>query len=236
MKERPIPYSAPMVRARREERKTHTRRGLRVRPTDLHEASNFLHGRSVEVAMGKSIGEFREQDGMHFGLSGYTTVVSLKCPYGVPGDRLWVREAWRAPKEFDDRPPRDIPAGTPVWYEADGAAPAEYGRYRHAKFMPRWVSRSLDEVVAVRVERLQDISEADCIAEGVQIPVDAESKAPLFRISGKFAPANYIDHAPRTSWDWYRTHYASLFESINGPGSWDANPWVWVIEFKRVTQ
>ena len=89
-------------------------------------------------------------------------------------------------------------------------------------------SRITLEIVSVRVERLQDISEADALAEGVKITIDRETLQPLVRISGKSAPAFFHkDHGLAVA------EFASLWESINGPGSWAQDPWVWVIEFKK---
>lgn len=93
--------------------------------------------------------------------------------------------------------------------------------------MPRWASRIDLEITGVRVERLQDISGADAMAEGVrrsQRAISPDKTAPCFW--------DYLNNCPE-----YRTaadSYASLWESINGPGSWDANPWVWVVEFRRI--
>jgi hypothetical protein len=150
--------------------------------------------------------------------------------YGQPGARLWVREAWRAPEQFDAMPPRDIPPSTRVRYEAQRPDDfdAEWGRYRHARFMPRWASRIDLEAVKVRIERLQAISEADCIAEGIQpIPDTGPSAGP-----NRFS---VVDAFGSTNFPTAKGAYGFLWESINGAGSWDANPWVWVVEFKRVT-
>ena len=135
----------------------------------------------------------------------------LACPYGQPGDRLWVREAWRAVDLVDDCAPRELTAGCRVWYEADAPHQPGYGRYRPPMFMPRWASRITLEITAVRIERLQDISEADAIAEG--------------------APWAACGSPQEGS---HKAGYAALWESINGTGSWAANPLVWVVEFKRV--
>lgn len=135
------------------------------------------------------------------------------CPYGHPGDQLWGREAWRTVKEADHLPPRDLTPAHRIWYEADAPHQPGAGKLRPSMFMPRWASRILLEIVSVRVERLQDISEQDAIAEGVR------QYSVLERIqAGKDR--------------WARHAYRELWESINGPGSWDANPWVWVVSFK----
>ena len=90
----------------------------------------------------------------------------FSCPYGQVADTLTVREAWRAWKEYDDLPPRDIRGQTLVHFEADGPAPEIFGRYRHARFMPLHMARFKLQLTSVRVELPQDISEADAIEEG----------------------------------------------------------------------
>lgn len=164
-----------------------------------------------------------------------------ECPYGLEGSRLWVREAWRTLDELDGHSGSRIAemcqdAGyrrpwAPIQYEADNhrrnwqhvgtpphTEPPKPGRYRHARFMPRWASRITLEITAVRVERLQDISEADAISEGI------ERQGDDWRNYG-----NPFDCCLRP-----RTSYATLWAAIHGRGSWDANPWVWVIQFKPV--
>lgn len=165
------------------------------------------------------------------------------CPCGQLGDRLWVREAWRVPVSLDDLSGKQIAekcldAGyrkpwCPTQYEADGTRTSEKdwrefgphpstqapGRYRHARFMPRWASRLTLEVTGVRVERLQDISEANAIAEGILRDGEGWRGAPGL--------------------PWFASPIAafrSLWESINGAGSWDDNPFVWVVEFRRIEQ
>lgn len=155
-----------------------------------------------------------------------------RCPQGAPGDRLWVREAWRADVAHDALPPREIPPGSPVFMEASalnwqgGPHDGTPGKLRPGMFMPRWASRISLQITDVRVERLQDISAADCWAEG---------------IPGQPPPGVYIEslgEIARWSDGVVREHpqpaYRALWESINGPGSWDANPWVWVVCFKRI--
>lgn len=143
-----------------------------------------------------------------------------ECPHGQPGDRLWVREAWRAPTGiFDGMPPRDIRPGTPIRYEADGlnsSTTFSTGKLRPSMFMPRWASRITLEIVSVRVERLQDISEADAQAEGWTRRPEVSTDPQVHKEAAR---------------DWFM----DLWESINGAGSWDANPWVWVVEFRRLS-
>lgn len=146
-------------------------------------------------------------------------------PYGKPGDRLWAREAFAEEYDYCNHP--EMP-GAPTehfhfgWhYRADGS-PVEsslegfLSPWKPSIHMPRCVSRITLEITGVRVERLQDISEADARAEGFDGIGFGDRDHPA-KSSAKFS-------------------FWNLWKSINGPGSWDANPWVWVVEFKRVTQ
>lgn len=142
---------------------------------------------------------------------------ALPCPYGKPGDRLWVRETW-ARCEEDGQMMYRADVGSCIhadmWEQGRIEGVPRY-RWRPSIFMPRWASRITLEVTGVRVERLQNISEADAVAESVT------ADCPIGHIPAHAkAPHTYC--------------YAQLWESINGAGSWDKNPWVWVVEFKRV--
>lgn len=234
MRERPIPFSAPMVRAVLDGSKTQTRRivtpqfGPQAEPAEM----------SLVTAEGW-------QATGHSGLWWDDTVGSadeaIKSPYGIPGDRLWVREAWRSTSDLDQFSGSQIAelcvdAGyrkpwAPLQYEVDGTRrdwkhtstpPHEGlpmpGRYRHGRFMPRWASRILLEVTGVRVERLQDISEDDAKAEGVSI---YERHSIGYCIGADRPPSIRA--------------YGELWEQLNGAGSWNANLWVWVIEFRRIS-
>ena len=143
-----------------------------------------------------------------------------RCPYGQPGDRLWVREAW-APLFEEDTGFCGVRFAAGGMAEEDKRA-GEYldgtDRWRSPVCMPRWASRITLELVSVRVERLNEISEEDAIAEGIA------------RFDGAWASYDKIMWrytAPENS-------FRSLWQSINGPGSWAENPWVWVVEFRRV--
>ena len=137
----------------------------------------------------------------------------LRFAYGQPGDRLWVREGW-----YCD--------GTKIEYRGDypNPYPAKKvikGYWQLSSHMRRHHSRITLEVVSVRVERLQDITEADAIAEGVERLTEDDGWRCYLNERGGYTNAI--------------TSFRSLWESINGPGSWAANPWVWRVEFKRVT-
>lgn len=179
MKERPIIFSAPMVRAILAGQKTQTRR----------EAKGLIGF----TAIGQPVTVSRD---------GFPC--EYICPYGKPGDRLWVREAWAAPHAHDHLVPRWIPRDARIHY----AATEDRGGliWRSPIFMPRWASRITLEITGIRVERLQDISAVDCWAEG-------------------------IGHSPDVD---PRHEYTELWESLNGAGSWAANPWVWALAFRRV--
>lgn len=207
MKERPIIFSAPMVRAILAGTKTQTRRaGKPVRHPDL---GNWYDIGALAL----------EHEPQH--------VIERACPYGQPGDRLWVRETTVKVEEHG--------YVGPVYVESDeGRAALEGGlapdpddctevephelRLRPSIFMPRSMARILLEIVSVRVERLQDISESDAEAEGA-MSWSAEQESPA------------RDLEPGDE----RIAFRELWESINGSASWDANPWVWVVEFKRAS-
>jgi hypothetical protein len=195
MKKRPILFSAPMVRALLDGSKTQTRRV--VTPTPVID---------VRYAGGAYI-----PTGKHGDLAIDAPHISLASPYGQPGDRLWVRETWC--HQWDDFTGYQedkffYRASTPDVQHVDGA---EKSPWKPSIHMPRAASRITLEITGVRVERLQDISEADAVAEGV--------KNSLHLPGGRFA----------------RENYEHLWWTINGDGSWEANPWVWVIEFRKVT-
>ena len=208
MKETPILFSDPMVRAIREGRKTQTRRVMRPQPTT-----------------GLRFGVPVKGDGQ--------SVREVRCPYGQPGDRLWVREAWDFRSWETDK--------IRVVYRADGeqrdfSPPKDwhpmvynYERWRPSIHMPRWASRIDLEVETVRVERLQDISEEDAKAEGAEAKRwDELRQFSLSLLGGVGAP---IPKAPQ-----FRYGYYELWNSINAKRGlgWDMNPWVWVLDLKPV--
>ena len=145
----------------------------------------------------------------------------MALPFDV-GDRLWVREAFRGSKDYDAYPPREW-SHWPVHYEADGAPDprdevGENGKLRSPIHMPRWASRLTLTVTDVRVERLQEISEADAQAEGFPISWDGKPYDP---------PSPQED-----SWQGYGRSSMSLYwNSLHGPDAWDANPWICALTF-----
>jgi hypothetical protein len=206
MKERPILFNGPMVRALLDGSKTQTRRLVNPAPEMV-----------TDIGM-------KPWSGDPAALMNLLTQAGRRCPYGQPGDRLWVRESWhqRGKWRLPAFPEADWDdaywAGTTdVLYAADAARPERGWRGRPSIHMPRWASRILLEITGVRVERLQDISEADARAEGVTI----EDRHMRGYCAGEFLPPSI-------------RAYSDLWKSINGGGSWDANPWVWAVEFQRV--
>jgi hypothetical protein len=163
----------------------------------------------------------------------------IQCPYGQPGDRLWVRETgWERPERSRRMLSEGADTWVPFYYDADGWDEQDHADFKVWGFkrrpsihMPRWASRILLEIVSVRVERLQEISEADSIAEGINCYP--------FRPDDGFPICSGYTHEENDDrcmlWATAKLAYLKLWESINGPDSWAANPWVWVIEFKRVT-
>jgi hypothetical protein len=202
MKERPILFSGPMVRAILDGSKTQTRRTFKG--TTEHK--------------GPYSPAYMEA---HQQASGWGSI----CPYGIPGNQLWVRETWQ----------HNIGNGPPIIYRADhGAAQSVYeadlatgawkvavSGWRPSIFMPRIASRILLEITDVRVQRLQEISEGDARAEGVS---DGGCLS-----CGNPEPCGCGSPQPDA-----RDGFAWLWQSIHGPASWDANPWVWAITFRRL--
>ncbi|HGI9287673.1 hypothetical protein [Pseudomonas aeruginosa] len=234
MKERPILFTGPMVRAIIEGRKTVTRRVMKYQP---HEDASVTVG-NYNVTVVDRHGE--QQPGPEaFGAWWSDGERGCICPHGQPGDQLWVRETWtdvnmcgapalayradedirdlmEEPGFLDDRgafnydDPRVKPYPFACWY-----AELDQARWRPSIHMPRWASRILLEITSVRVERLQDITRSDIRAEGLECPPELRSDdvSPNYR-------------------DWYPAAWRELWESTGG--DWEANPWVWVVEFKRV--
>lgn len=231
MRERPILFSAPMVRAILAGTKTQTRRVVKpLPPEDWAPVGPEVFSPTVINRKGE------EQPGADaYGAGNEDGSVWIRCPYGQPGDRLWVRETWAPGDEMVFGAAKDDPET--VLYRADKAALHWDGKamrtplntyafnweavgWKPSIHMPRWASRITLEVTGVRVERLQDISEADAIAEGIDMQ---PRLAAYSREKGcKWEPVGPIEA------------YLNLWESINGHGSWGWNPWVWVVEFKRI--
>jgi hypothetical protein len=205
---RPILFSAPMVRALVTGTKVQTRRILKPQPDYSDAQTKASHCGGTKWQLGALA---------NMGVGDYWTV-----PWAV-GDRLWVREAWRTESgAYDDLKGSDMDADYPVIYEADSdwKLNKSVGRYRHARFMPRWASRLTLTVTDVRLQRLQDISEKDAWAEG------------LDECDGLFDDQiRQLAHKHKLMCEDGVCTFAALWESINRTGSWALNPWIVALTF-----
>jgi hypothetical protein len=234
IKERPILFSAPMVRAILDGRKTVTRRAVKVQPRSRADIGRYGKGQPF----------IRNPD---------VTKLNPECPFGKPGEWLWVRETWYCdhsevmsgpylkPNDLDISEARDD--GTLV-YAADGLTPYEADQpvWKPSIHMPRWASRILLEITDVRVERLQDISDEQAQAEGIiPVPKTTEGSHQFWRNYHLSGDGTFCVRTPKESFESLWCHVAggsfpkgaAAYQA--SPHSWNANPWVWVVEFKRVT-
>lgn len=211
MKEHPILFSAPMIKAILNGSKTQTRR--------------IIKGNALAWLEGGFSPEF----------CGHPE--NNVCPYGYAGDRIWVRETWQYYRPFAEdatdkviyRADVDNCDQCPVTIDGATVFVNPRDRWKPSIHMPRKASRILLEVVSVRIEKLQDISEQDAIAEGVESWIETrwKSKPTHYKIYHN-EPGDESTYSSTA-----KCSYETLWQSINGPDSWDANPWVWVVEFKR---
>jgi hypothetical protein len=217
MKERPILYSAPMVRAKLAGRKTQTRRVAKFK---FYEGQNpdfsgympgpYITGGTPGTWVLRSRGA---------GSCWNDRTEPLDCPYGMPRDRLWGRETFMVCRDGDRHFCR-YRADEPNLVESfDGQ------KWKPSIFMPRWASRILDAVVSVRVERLQDVGEADAMAEGIECVAPTDLDDLRFDYTWPGSGERYPSA---------RDAYLAGWETINGKGSAEKNPWVWVIETRAV--
>ena len=206
MRERPILFSGPMVRAILEGRKTQTRRVCRDQTP-----VKYWHGESLPMipdGKEKYTGWVKDVKNVAIG-------IPSKCPYGAPGDRLWVRETWKAEENiYESRPCIAVyfkaspDTGKVVLFEEDILPSlSSINKWKPSIHMFRWASRIDLEITAIRVERVQDISKTDCEAEGLKL------------LQGGIL-----------------SEFAVLWDSINAKRGypWKDNPWIWVVEFKVV--
>lgn len=196
-----IQLSAPMVRATLDGTKSVTRRTVKG------EIPNGAHHAILEQGRAGARPAWRWVDGL-----GHPIGKPFRCPHGMAGDMLWGREAWRTLGRLDELPPRDIPAGSPLAFLADGPGVSvglTLGKFRPGMFMPRWASRILLEVVDVRVERLNAMTDADARAEGVRADAALNRSA--------------VDN------------FSLLWDTLNGDGAWFENPFIFAISFRRIT-
>lgn len=198
MRERPILMSAPMVRAILAGTKTQTRRVVKPQPEAEHGGEPYWFVGGYRAWIYRRTTDLLRKGGN-----------VLPCPYGQPGDRLWVREAWAKWGRDDQCGEGPSITHEPI-YRADNWPWDERDQWRPSIHMPRWASRITLEIISVRVERLQVISVGDAIAEGIP----------------RGGPENPDGIEIR--------EYRQLWERINGHGSWEANPFVWVVTFRRI--
>jgi hypothetical protein len=209
VKERPILCCGPMVRALLDDAKTQTRRLRGLEIVNAHPKTWALD------ILARASALFRSVRDLDRGLP-----LTARCPYGAIGDRLWVRET-----VFDND------NGGEWIYRADGEFDAQFEmvegdpRWTPSIHCPRRASRILLEITDVRVERLHSISESDALAEGIRW---SEAGPRHARIG-----LSHVDGA-ECSFPTAVDAYRALWDDINGAGAWNANPWVWVITFRRV--
>lgn len=217
-RERPILFSGPMVRPILEGRKTQTRRVMNPQPHKYVHSFFFLNTLNEFKPMVGGPSHLFELPEMKHGSP------TIRCPYGVPGDRLWVKEAWRTNNANDDLRPSSLPAGSPLYYEADCSdwqgRHSFIGKRRASRFMPRWASRITLEITEVRAQRVQDISDEDAIAEGTRDPT-------LRFLGGDLAQTAWLESQV----------FRIIWDSINAQRgyAWEKNPWVWATTFRRIS-
>lgn len=241
VKERPIIFSGEMVKAILDGKKTMTRRAVKTQPrdecTEIATSACFGH---VEY---RSTSEDRQTQSI---------LAKIKCPYGKIGDRLWVRETWI--QGYDDpliESEGDDENAVSIIYKADGkeeyrtcsaetaenwgdfSADSEMVGFKSPIHMPRWASRILLEITDIRVERLNDISEADALKEGIR----------NYNFEMEDSPDTYVGYTHLQKDDGKSTLYKTpaiaferLWDTLNAKkgNPWSSNPWVWVVEFKVV--
>lgn len=194
MREHPIIFSTEMIRAYLDGRKTQTRRVIKFRPEPNH-------------------------------IEEFTQTWLARCPYGQVGDVLWCKETWATHKVYDDLKPSDIPEGSVVYYKASEITlrDASYvvGKWRTPRFMPRWASRITQTIIGLSVERLQEITEEDAKAEGVN---------PKY-VGG-------ITTLKQQEYYQYKLAYIDLWDALNTKRgfSWERNPYVYVITFPQYSE
>ena len=253
VKERPILVAQPLINPILDGSKTQTRRIIKPAPSWVEIPQMYGGGGIWAWQRNKANLEIHPDDWPRF------------CPYGRPGDRLWVRETWQHVHGHDEYESWELPhiksfvvdgvLSSPAlltkptfgktWYKADQWA-QEYHKedqecgnkwnWRPSIHMPRWASRILLEITSVRVERLQDISPSDAMAEGFKKITKDNG------ITWKYGMADFdgLPGEDDMGWCWREWDtdpieaYRKLWESLNGPGSWEKNPWLWCLEFRLI--
>lgn len=226
MKERPVIFNSEMVRAILDGRKTQTRRVMKPQPEPCYRGGHWWPSNTFKTML-----HIEEQ--MQNGAGGWVGLAGDACPFGAVGDRLWVRETFAVLGNEDGCPidwdgnliKGDEKHAARIYKASCWQEPGNYGlwsipdrdtqyegTWRPSIHMPRWASRITLEITGVRVERLNDISESDARAEGVKAGVSPGHEHMMHQVA-----------------------FSELWQSIYGAENWRANPWVWVIEFKRVS-
>ncbi|MES2218401.1 MAG: hypothetical protein V4501_08310 [Pseudomonadota bacterium] len=240
VKERPILFSAPMINAILDGRKTQTRRI--VKPTKKHAEGVIIldGGTNRRWPYNMFDGSEADGNGMEF---------PIGCPYGLVGDRIWVRETW-SPISENWREAEDLMyEGNNFWYKAtyekdmiaeglskeDAKSIVEHDHiingWRPSIHMPRIASRINLEVTNLRIEMLNDISEKDAIAEGAQFVDFGKDQYGQQKAGWRCdkTPGNYEESLVSAKYAFF-----NLWEKLNGIDSVEKNPWVWVIEFTKI--
>jgi len=234
--ERPILFSSLMVCAIRMGLKHQTRRIIKKPPepfgTSYYPAESWFIGRHPGGGWrAVDLCQYINPDG--FEDIPEAAATGFGCPHGWVGDRLWVREAWATHRMYDLYKPSGLdPEVAPIVYLAGRqdykTKPAIIGKTRPSIFMPRWAARTVLQIRDVRVERLQDISEEDAVDEGI---------AYGFRCNAGWPDYEHIRNGVcEVTQDSAGMSFASLWDSLNAKRgiSWEANPWVWVINFRMI--
>lgn len=215
-------------------RKSQTRRAVRIDDTPITAADvaklKRQKGIPSDAQNVRFLGEYVKCDAPP---GSHTVSARVPCPYGDVGDTLRVRERWAVAKEYDRQPPSALGdvARQQIWYEADEepgtAVDPRRGRWRSHFYMPSWAYRLTITLLRIRVQRLQDITESDALAEGIETFVfRPDDGFPLCTGYG----TGYDNHAHATPIDAFR----ALWDSINADRGfpWDDNPYVWVLDFE----
>lgn len=199
-----------------------------IRAGRKHQTRRLVRGSSEFVQFWR---KFDKDDGPRYVFRTATSAVDKRCPYGDPGDRLWIREKWNCGGQ--PRAGRRVEVGYPGVRRPDGSIELQkykavtlendeqieqWERFKNRTwvpsiFMPRWASRTITALLKVRVERLQDITEEDALAEGID---------DLYLVQAKMPTGSRV------------YCYRLLFESLHGEGSWAENPFVWVLDIEKI--
>jgi hypothetical protein len=227
-KKYPILFSSAMVRAILDNQKSQTRRLVKPQPPE--DWSPIGCERYEQMVVGR---DGMEKPGKEI-FGAYDEDWGVACPYGGPGDVLVPLTTWATEARFDSVKPTMVPtiSHRKIWTLWDGLQKPEWcGRLRPGRFMPLWMREVLPRMssISIRVQRLQDISEEDAIAEGALLP-----------INWKHCPSDYIpkglstQRAMEATYS-HRMFFAAIWDSINAKRApWFVNPWVWVITFYRI--